>query len=172
MLYRPKFCCDCGEKIERSDWRIWTSRRFCPFCETEYKGHDLAIRGIVAGGVVLGVFGFSSYLGLTNQSSKQVSAPRTMVPDVRKPPIAKKDIPSGPLIRKDEPEMPTPAELSGSLTEPERSDVRKVSEQPLTQRTSSEKVSFFCGVTTRKGTPCSRKVKIKGARCWQHEGID
>ena len=30
--YRPNFCAECGEKIVRLRWRIWTSRRFCDKC--------------------------------------------------------------------------------------------------------------------------------------------
>jgi hypothetical protein len=30
--YRPNFCCECGEKIVRLRWRLWTSRRFCDKC--------------------------------------------------------------------------------------------------------------------------------------------
>ena len=62
MLFRPNFCANCGEKIERADWGIFTSRRFCPVCESEYKGQDLIPRAIVAVGVLIGVFGFGSYL--------------------------------------------------------------------------------------------------------------
>lgn len=29
---------------------------------------------------------------------------------------------------------------------------------------------YFCGAKTRKGRPCSRKVK-GGGRCWQHQGL-
>ncbi|HET8782548.1 MAG TPA: hypothetical protein VFM63_09020 [Pyrinomonadaceae bacterium] len=30
--YRPNFCCECGEKIVRLRWRLWTSRKFCDRC--------------------------------------------------------------------------------------------------------------------------------------------
>jgi hypothetical protein len=30
--YRPNFCCECGNKIVRLRWRVWTSRRFCDKC--------------------------------------------------------------------------------------------------------------------------------------------
>lgn len=30
--YRPNFCCECGEKIVRLRWRLWTSRKFCDLC--------------------------------------------------------------------------------------------------------------------------------------------
>jgi len=32
--YRPNFCSECGEKIVRLRWRVWTSRRFCDKCCT------------------------------------------------------------------------------------------------------------------------------------------
>ncbi|HVE56628.1 MAG TPA: hypothetical protein VNB22_07350 [Pyrinomonadaceae bacterium] len=34
---------------------------------------------------------------------------------------------------------------------------------------SSAEAVYFCGAPTRKGTPCSRRVK-GGGRCWQHQG--
>jgi hypothetical protein len=30
--YRPNFCCECGNKIVRLRWFVWTSRRFCDKC--------------------------------------------------------------------------------------------------------------------------------------------
>ena len=30
--YRPNFCCECGAKIVRLRWFVWTSRRFCDKC--------------------------------------------------------------------------------------------------------------------------------------------
>jgi hypothetical protein len=30
--YRPNFCSECGAKIVRLRWRVWTSRRFCDDC--------------------------------------------------------------------------------------------------------------------------------------------
>lgn len=28
---------------------------------------------------------------------------------------------------------------------------------------------YLCGAPTKKGTPCKRRVKAQGARCWQHQ---
>ncbi|HEX2639001.1 MAG TPA: hypothetical protein VHL50_00440, partial [Pyrinomonadaceae bacterium] len=30
---------------------------------------------------------------------------------------------------------------------------------------------FTCGAMTKKGTACTRRVKIAGERCWQHKGM-
>lgn len=34
--YRPNFCAECGEKIVRLRWRMWTSRRFCGSCAPKF----------------------------------------------------------------------------------------------------------------------------------------
>jgi hypothetical protein len=31
--------------------------------------------------------------------------------------------------------------------------------------------AYYCGAATKKGTPCSRRVKRPGERCWQHQGM-
>lgn len=40
--YRPNFCCECGNKIVRLRWFVWTSRRFCDNCARAFaKSHWL-----------------------------------------------------------------------------------------------------------------------------------
>ncbi len=40
--YRPNFCCECGRKIVRLRWFLWTSRRFCDKCRRAFvKSHWL-----------------------------------------------------------------------------------------------------------------------------------
>jgi len=36
-MYRPNFCSQCGEKIIRLRWRLWTSRRFCDRCLPQFR---------------------------------------------------------------------------------------------------------------------------------------
>src|SRR5262245_16558828 len=80
MLFRPSFCANCGEKIERAEWSIWTSRRFCPVCESEFKGHDLVPRAVVGLGVVAGVLGLGSYLRSGSAAEMQpFKQPRKLV---------------------------------------------------------------------------------------------
>jgi hypothetical protein len=38
------------------------------------------------------------------------------------------------------------------------------------QVTEAVAQSYYCGAETKKGTPCSRKVK-GNVRCWQHTGM-
>src|SRR5215211_7950977 len=42
--YRPNFCCECGEKIVRLRWRVWTSRRFCDKCCPRFRKMHLLQR--------------------------------------------------------------------------------------------------------------------------------
>ena len=36
-LYRPKFCCECGAKVVRLRWHVWTSRKFCSSCQPHFR---------------------------------------------------------------------------------------------------------------------------------------
>jgi hypothetical protein len=57
--YRPNFCCECGEKIVRLRWRVWTSRKFCDTCFRS-SGKDywlqrvIATVGLLAVGILIG----------------------------------------------------------------------------------------------------------------------
>lgn len=72
MLYQPKFCCNCGEEIQRVDWNWLTSRRFCELCETQYKIYDFLPRILVGIGLFLGIAGFGLYL---QKPENSVNAP-------------------------------------------------------------------------------------------------
>jgi len=36
-LHRPNFCAECGKKILRLRWRLWTNRKFCNACAAELR---------------------------------------------------------------------------------------------------------------------------------------
>ena len=150
MLYKPNFCCNCGEKIERMEWNLLTSRRFCPSCSPELKRHDLLPRAsVVAGGLAL-MFGFGSLWAGSEAAPPAATAQpvgiRTAVaPTANVQPV----IEAQPVTA--EPNQARVAEPQG----------------PAETRNSA---AYFCGALTKKGTPCSRKVKVKGGRCFQHEG--
>ena len=57
--YRPNFCCECGHKIVRLRWFVWTSRRFCDKCSRTFaKSHwlraSITITVFFLGAVLLG----------------------------------------------------------------------------------------------------------------------
>ena len=163
MLYRPNFCAHCGEKVERTEWGLFTSRRFCPVCESEFKGHDLVPRAVVAGALIVGIFGVGAYM----RSSPSASAPQAF----RQP------------SKITAATAQTPAPQAASSAPPASADTQPV--QPTTQsrqmdrqtagamsvpRYEAAEEAYICGAQTKKGTPCSRRVK-GNVRCYQHKGM-
>ncbi len=164
MLYRPKFCANCGEKIERIDWGLLTSRRFCQVCESEYKGQDLIPRAVVAGGVLVGVLGLGSYLsspasetGLVRQSKSPVERPAAAA-------LAKQPVP----VPSSSANMETNSATQFSATAPLVGT--RAQTPPSSLKTEVAEAQYFCGAETKKGTPCSRRVK-GNVRCYQHVGM-
>ena len=57
--YRPNFCCQCGAKIVRLRWFMWTSRRFCDKCfralaRAHWLRPTLTLIALLLFGVVIG----------------------------------------------------------------------------------------------------------------------
>jgi len=57
--YRPNFCCECGDKIVRLRWRVWTSRKFCDRCfrgpgRAYWLQRAIAVSILLLAGVLIG----------------------------------------------------------------------------------------------------------------------
>lgn len=178
MLYKPKFCCGCGDEIERVDWGLLTSRRFCELCETQHKVYDLLPRLLVGFGVLAAVLGFGFYWQKTETAANVF--PRPIADNTRSP-------------NKNSATPPNSLQLSANQTVQESAPVReknsavqtenkpqivsvmpKLAPSSQTGRIENKPASavakmYFCGAATKKGTPCSHRVK-GGGRCWQHAG--
>lgn len=160
MFYKPKFCCNCGERIQRAEWKILTSRRFCDVCGIENQGQEWLPRVIVCLGVTAGIFGLGSYIGGSRPvdqfvplrlAQSESGRPNAAVPSSNpQPPI------TGPAVS---------APSDRAIIPPDKA----TKEQPMPQIRASEEAVYYCGALTKKGKPCSRRVKEKG-RCWQHLG--
>ena len=160
MLFRPKFCANCGERIERTDWGIFTSRRFCLVCESEFKGQDLIPRAILIGGLLIGVLGFGSYLRSGTGAASQLAVRQSSKLLEQKPvetPAASQPIKAEALS----------AQTAASL--PQTLSTQRASNQALKPVVADEP-QYYCGAETKKGTPCSRRVK-GNTRCFQHKGM-
>ena len=156
MFFRPTFCANCGEKIERAEWGLLTSRRFCQVCESQYKGHDLIPRAIVAGGLLAGIFGLGAYI-----KSSTVAGPA--LARQLKQPIAERPaetVPSPPPARVSEPQPAASPQAIAAVPSRKAADPRDVPAAP----------TYYCGARTKKGTACSRRVK-GNQRCYQHAGM-
>ncbi|MFZ1702407.1 MAG: hypothetical protein WBO10_16740 [Pyrinomonadaceae bacterium] len=171
MLYRPKFCANCGDKVERADWPITASRRFCPVCESEFKGQDLIPRVVVGVGILLGVLGLGGYIksgsptdSVALKQSKKVadlvSQSQSRVPDRDDKQNAAGTTNQDLRQREATPMVQTPETVASNRPPAKPKNLRaEVSEQ-----------AYYCGAETKKGTPCSRRVK-GNVRCYQHVGM-
>ncbi|MBS1796761.1 MAG: hypothetical protein JSS81_23215 [Acidobacteria bacterium] len=161
MLYKPNFCCNCGEKIERAEWSATDSRRFCDVCKHDFVLQRFAPPAFAALMAIVGLFGLGSLLrggektpAVANRPIAAVSSNQSRTPANQTPPAPNAAprpnanvVPSAP--RAANPPVPAPEKTAAAPDAP----------------------VYFCGAMTKKGTPCSRRVK-GGGRCWQHKGQD
>ena len=162
MLFRPTYCCNCGEKIERTEWKLWTSRRFCDLCATDFLLQDYAAKGVILLAAAITVLGVAASFKPTKPAEvvakKAAERPQNSgiqreasVPDLEQ--RASAQVLPGNAIEGRTPRavaaMPpaNAAKMPAEIAEP----------------------VYICGAATKKGTPCSRKVK-GNVRCWQHIG--
>lgn len=161
MFYKPKFCCDCGEKIERKVWKPWTSRRFCNVCESDFKIRDWLPRVVVLIGLLGAIFGFGSYLQRTEKPldlTKNVQAANVE----NRPRADAANIPRGLVGNRSN-------ETASANQNKAAPDQKTLPVQLEGQQNPADETVYFCGAKTKKGKPCTRLVK-GGGRCWQHTG--
>jgi hypothetical protein len=165
-MYRPSFCCECGERVARARWRAWTSRRFCPVCERRFRRGRL-LRPLALAALLTGA-GF-----LLGRSTRPPQPPLTVergtlsvVPppagDVRQHADERRADEGG----RRESEGGAPREEGAAKPEPAYGPDGTPGERP----TDPQEVVYICGARTKKGTPCQRRVRGPG-RCWQHRGM-
>ncbi len=157
FLYQPKFCCNCGEKVERESWQPWNSRRFCELCAIEQKHHELFPRVMLGLAVLAGLFGLSAFV-------RRADPPKAIA---GAQPVALKVVPQA---------VANPPAAASNLNNSTQTAVAiqpvnsRVPVQTLPSQAIAKEPVYYCGAATKKGTPCSRRVKTAGARCWQHIG--
>jgi hypothetical protein len=55
-LHRPNFCAECGAKILRLRWYLWTNRKFCDMCARATRKQRWTMVGLVTIGIFLAGF--------------------------------------------------------------------------------------------------------------------
>jgi hypothetical protein len=141
--YRPNFCAECGEKIIRLRWRVWTSRQFCNACGRRFrKEHWLSALLVI---VALLFLGF-----LTGRALKTESAPL--------------------IIQRGAPAVPSARNGADNLSGASATITELAPSIAKTQPVTPDEEVYICGARTKKGTPCSRRVHGP-VRCWQHKGM-
>ncbi len=172
MTYHPKFCCQCAEPIERANWNFLTSKRFCRLCETDYWHVDWIPRIIVTAGILFGVFGLGTFLRkpdkpLNLASSNPAVGAANINKNIVSSPIST-NANNQSLAKTENTNIAAGQTMAKSLT-PELKQFSKTEKAVLQPKPPSD-VTYFCGAETKKGTPCTRRVK-GGGRCFQHKGL-
>ena len=160
-MYKPNFCSDCGERVERSRWHLWTNRRFCSDCAPRFRKPQL-LSTFVAGTALF-------CLGLVAGRVARPQAPPLIVERGQLPAL------NAPAMKEKGPTSQAAAETN-ALVETNAGEANKPEpsygpDGSATERpTDPEEVVSICGARTQKGTPCQRRVRGTG-RCWQHKGL-
>lgn len=159
MRYKPKFCCNCGEKIERAVPSFLDSKMFCDVCK-----HDFVLQRyapVVCGALLamIGIFGVGSWWRSGEQPVNLTA--RALTTTAVKPSNQTPPVNANPPVQQT-------AQITNSQTNSVlavKPPLKKIESAPV----SAEETVYFCGAPTKKGTPCSRRVR-GGGRCWQHKG--
>jgi hypothetical protein len=171
VSYKPKYCCQCGEKIERANWRLWTNRRFCQLCETDFGLSDWLQK------ISFVALFFIAFVGIGNfwrKPEKELALTSNIV--TANTGAANKSVPV--QLSQQQNSNPTsvqtsvsPKGIDSSVREKQTNVALKQNEtfQQFKSQPTAAEVIYYCGARTKKGTPCTRRVK-NGGRCWQHAG--
>ena len=154
-MYKPNFCSECGSRIERARWHIWTSRQFCADCARRFR-RSRFLAPMIAGSALF-------VIGLIAGHAARPAAPPLIVE-------------RGQLATIPAPSTKTEGQAIGA--ESDREATQETKQEPAygadgtaTERpTDPEETVSLCGARTQKGTPCQRRVRGTG-RCWQHKGM-
>lgn len=153
-MYKPNFCSECGSRIERSRWHLWTSRKFCADCAPRFRQAQV-LPPIIAGAAL---FGIGLIMGRV-----VVSAPPPLIVERGELPVVTAPAAKNEGVGAEEPGA---RERAVPKPEPSYGPDGTATERP----TDPEEVVAICGARTQKGTPCQRRVRGTG-RCWQHKGM-
>ena len=165
-MYKPSFCCECGERVARVRWRAWTSRRFCTSCEPRFR------RGRFFRPLAL-AFALTCAGFLLGRALRPASPPLTVERGTLNlvPPPAGDVRQHADERRADERRASTgeggrrEVESGAPKPEPAYGPDGTADERP----TDPQELVYICGARTKKGTPCQRRVRGP-FRCWQHRG--
>lgn len=147
MIYKPNFCCNCGEVIDRAEPKWTDSSRFCDVCKHDFLPQRAA--PLIFATIMLFV-GLAGAAGLMRGDDRNVlvksKSPANTASNVASP--VKTASPALNAVRPSGNQGPRSSQRSPEIATDDYS---------------------VCGAMTKKGTPCSRRVK-GGGRCWQHRG--
>ena len=153
IMYRPNFCAECGERVLRARWRVWTSRRFCASCGPRFRRRRIVAPLLL----IASLSGTGFFLGRLGRP-----APPPLI--VERGALNLAPFPAGDATR----QADATKRSDGGVTKT-KSDYGPDG-SPTERPTEPNEIISMCGARTKKGTPCQRRVRGTG-RCWQHRGM-
>lgn len=177
VTYKPKFCCECGEKIERVSWNLLTSRKFCEDCDGEFGAHDRWRIGVGAGAVLLfGIFAATLTLNFLQPKQTAIVQTKQVAPAVSpaangantNPQNAPQTNAVGAQTLHLNLQQNAAAQQQTAAQTPKTLAANPNQIAPIVEQQIADN-PYYCGARTQKGTPCTRRVR-GGGRCWQHAG--
>lgn len=154
-MYRPNFCAECGTRIERRRWRLWTSRQFCSACDQRFRKARLVL-SVSASAVLLGI-------GFVAGRQARPASPPLVIESGHTSVVGATKIRTSPADTE-------ATETAGTITAPTEPRYGPAGTAASERPTDPVETVSICGARTKKGTPCSRRVRGVG-RCWQHRGM-
>lgn len=174
MFYKPTYCCHCGEKIDREKWGIKDSRRFCESCASEFVLKEWIPRAIVFGGILALLFGFGTLL--VRKPEKPLNVTTAPASSNQAQNQKSQQLLSNANVQNSVSSVNTANNTAWQTQRQNSSDPNRAenlrlqtAEKSADKQNAPTEAVYFCGAQTKKGTPCSRRVK-GGGRCWQHAG--
>jgi type IV secretory pathway VirB10-like protein len=175
MFYKAKYCAECASELQDYDESFLSRSRFCEICKSNFKSIEFFARfGGVGIAALATIFGVGSIL--KKPPEKPLNVAKTEIASVAsapKPTQKVENVKPEIAIQPKKVEANQQVALSSKQpeTQPAKQSFNKQMQQNMqevSQSLAAEAV-YICGAKTKKGTPCSRKVK-GNARCWQHLG--
>jgi hypothetical protein len=167
-MYKPNFCAECGGRVVRVRWRMWTTRRFCDGCEKRFR-RGRVVRPLVACVALVGA-------GFAGGRAMRPAPPPLVIERsaANSPPLAPQPSAGG-----GEKSAANTANTTNAANAANATNATNAAGAPApaygadgteTERpTDPAEIVSVCGARTQRGTPCSRRVRGTG-RCWQHRG--
>jgi hypothetical protein len=179
MFYRAKYCAECASELPDYGESFWQRSGFCEVCKPNFKKVELVSRfGGIAVAAVATVFGIGTLLQKPQEAPLNVTKVEiASVASVQKPAQKVENNQPNSAAQPKKVEASQPVALSSKQAETQT--LKQLPQQPFdkkvqqnvqeVQQTFVQEIVYACGAKTKKGSPCSRKVK-GNVRCWQHLG--
>lgn len=158
MFYKPNFCAECGARIEAEARRFWSNGKFCRACAKRFRRASF----VKAASLVAALAGGGFLAGRALRPSAPPVVIATMTP-ARESSIA--SVSSNGNANSAAQDSAKQSDSSNA-----KSGGLKYGKSFVETPPDPNEIISSCGARTKKGTPCQRRVRGVGRRCFQHTG--